>query len=514
MGKFVTWTRKSFKKTESLQTIIADGQIIREAALVNLPDNLPHEDPPNSSNRHVSVPVPESMIPLPASPAHEHSLETHDGSSDVPELASLIPLPADDDDEDQSPQDVVNPPTSTESTTSTKGYEHEPFDIFQFRVIALARFHLWPGVKPELISVQRMHGGCFNRVIGLGRGKEQYIVRVPRSEHLSNVLHDVAAIQFAQKNTRIPVPEVIAFDDTSANALGTPYMVQKRLPGVSAFVAYSTLSQEQKRILAFEMGWVYRQMASIGSNYAGHPIFPSGEWSIQIHIAPFQPKNSCQDWLHRDRKPALSVKDLMLSLFEAQTDDNNMIARMIDAEIFRVLVSELAENGWLDDVPNCLAHLDLVPHNIIVNPDSKSHEQVLSAVLDWDSAVLAPAFMACTPPMWLWAWEGNENEDEMRANCEPAAALNRELKGIFETTAGPVYKRFAYAAPYRLARRLMTFAMETHPSVYEVTEAINMCQEWISIMGDQGKVSKLAELPRLKLVKRILELRAMEGSAN
>lgn len=31
--------------------------------------------------------------------------------------------------------------------------------------------------------------------------------------------------------------------------------------------------------------------------------------------------------------------------------------------------------------------------------------------LQWDSAVLAPRFLSCYPPLWFWGWRGDGDED-------------------------------------------------------------------------------------------------------
>lgn len=286
-------------------------------------------------------------------------------------------------------------------------------------------------------------------------------------------------------------------------------MVQNRLPGGSAFSQYPSLGHEQKCILALEMGRVYREMTKAQSHNAGYLVFPSGEWSIQIHVAPFQPKDSHESWLYRCRDPTIPAKDLMLSLFRAQTDHRNKVARTIDVEVFQIMAEELAEDGWLDNIPNCLSHLDLFPHNILIHHDAAPHMPVLSAILDWDSAVLAPVFMCCVPPMWIWVWIGDEQEDEFRANDEPITAENQVLKHIFEIAAGPVYMRFAYETPYRLARRLMTFAIETRDSAYEVRDTIVMCEEWIVFTRNRGKHSKLISFTPFNDLKKVLRLRGL-----
>ncbi|CEI60364.1 unnamed protein product [Fusarium venenatum] len=62
------------------------------------------------------------------------------------------------------------------------------------------------------------------------------------------------------------------------------------------------------------------------------------------------------------------------------------------------MASELEASGWFANQHYySLAHLDLAPRNILVDPTS--NKAIISAILDWDSAILAPMFMSCAPPM-------------------------------------------------------------------------------------------------------------------
>jgi len=86
------------------------------------------------------------------------------------------------------------------------------------------------------------------------------------------------------------------------------------------------------------------------------------------------------------------------------------------------MTKELHALGYLQDTSLTLCHLDFEARNILIDPSN--NVQPISAILDWDSAVFAPAFMACTPPMWLWAWKEDEDEDERDANNTPDTLEN------------------------------------------------------------------------------------------
>lgn len=148
---------------------------------------------------------------------------------------------------------------------------------------------------------------------------------------------------------------------------------------------------------------------------------------------------------------------------------------------FLRMAQELDADGWLADQRYSIAHLDFEPRNILVDPTADTQCPIISAVLDWDSAVLAPRFMSCSPPLWVWAWQDDEEEDERTANDDPPDAEGRQLKSLFESAAGPDYVRLAYGPHYRLARRLVRFAVEGVRFSEQHKEAMDMFREWADL---------------------------------
>lgn len=146
---------------------------------------------------------------------------------------------------------------------------------------------------------------------------------------------------------------------------------------------------------------------------------------------------------------------------------------------FCTMAIELDRGGWFNNVPNCLTHFDFAPRNILVNPKTDSRNPVITGVLDWDNAGFAPMFMACAPPLWIWGWLDDEDEDERTASEEPPTPEARELKKLFEEAAGEDYIRFSYPPAYLLARRLVRFAIDGRiRSNEDMKAAEEMLQEW------------------------------------
>ena len=73
------------------------------------------------------------------------------------------------------------------------------------------------------------------------------------------------------------------------------------------------------------------------------------------------------------------------------------------------IVEKLNELGIFEDNNYYLTHMDFEPRNVMVDIVDDSTAR-LSAILDWDEAVFAPAFVNCKPPSWLWDFEGEVDE--------------------------------------------------------------------------------------------------------
>ncbi|KAK0610550.1 hypothetical protein B0T17DRAFT_544888 [Bombardia bombarda] len=403
---------------------------------------------------------------------------------------------------------------SVVSQSLTVEWEHEPFGTFQSRVLGLALGKIWPDAHSDEVVVDRMRGGGYNRIIGLARqyrdGSEtQYILRIPRLDE-ARVSDDIAVLRFVQQNTKIPVPEVVLFDDTEDNAIGRQYSLQNRIGGTVPASAFLKLSHQQRCRFASEFGAIYRQMLSVRSRVAGKLVLMAKEnggssgRSLEtsvICVEPFGPEESKIIKPYGEPAPSEPIHEILTRVFSAQKADLqkegdhhihhiNLLDRFLD------MVSELHAGGWFSDQHYSLVHLDLAPRNILVNrrKDISIRLPIIYAVLDWDSAVLAPPFLACAPPAWIWnfrAWQSEDDSDsdsdERTADNVALTAEERQLKILFEIAAGREYKRLAYKSAYRLARRLVRIVVEGMRYAEDVYEAQAMVEEWEGLDDKEKK---------------------------
>lgn len=420
--------------------------------------------------------------------------------------------------------------SDAQSESSSIVYGHESFAQFQSKVLALAKSRIWPhSDEKDKIIVERLRGGGFNRIIGLtlisslsedldsidsqstetrtSKEIHEYILRVPRFD-ASQVDADVAAILFVKglpevdhgsKIPSIPAPAVIAFDETEDNPLGMPFMVQERLRGQALIDVYPQLGHEQQRRVAKDLGLVLCRMLAVSSTQAGRLILPNDNKSLEseIHVTSWDPcaaifpnsqRRTRTSAPYRAGHASESTHELLRRIFEEQRADvrerlpkDTLRPARIDQ--FCKMSSEMDVAGYFRQLDGLfvLSHLDLEPRNILIDQDSPPGRPIITGILDWDSAVLAPAFMSCTPPMWIWSWQEDEDEDERMANDVPTTTEQKELKSEFEAAAGPRYIQCAYNPVYRLARRLMRFAIHGIRSTQDEQEAEAMLEEWTKL---------------------------------
>jgi hypothetical protein len=217
-------------------------------------------------------------------------------------------------------------------------------------------------------------------------------------------------------------------------------------------------------------------------------------------IQPFNNTEPDATVLYEDGPAAQTTSDMLRAILKhkkelAVAEGPNQSFRVSFFDSFITTASEMSALGVLHENYYCLCHLDLEPRNILVSPPSPTQPQAITGILDWDSALFAPPFMSCLPPMWLWAWNDEDEEDERLANDTPPTPELHELKQLFEHAAGPTYRRFAYGAQYRLARKLFRFAIDGLQSNEDFLSAELLLAEWVEVRGSLTKAKAIIAAP-------------------
>ncbi len=431
-----------------------------------------------------------------------------------------------------------------ESETSTVVFDHTPFEEYKTQVQQLCHL-LWspscspkapspsskeirgasssrilgmlrkkkatPALEPKTPSkqflIERLAGGSYNRVTGIAtldsEGKEEtrLVLRVPRIAWESTPEREVAILRYVRHYTSIPVPEVIAVDYTSNNLLKDPYVVQKRIPGISISAAKQEreITTEQWCTVAREVGRTMLELQKVTNPTPGLIESSSNEdGSFSFSVIPFDIKSAHDpDWKEKAAAVTAEKKASVLRLYKEST------FRFLITQFGRWMADELDKRpdgiyNWdfmhrlaevaaqmnrmclLGDDINCLAHMDLAGRNIMVEFHPVEPLKI-TGYLDWDSAIFAPRFIACAPPWWLWQDEDDEidyQEDESKANETPAQLHKQEIKRAFEETVGEDFLSYAYEPHFQLARKLFHIAIHGNSSSSQLQLVETFLDEW------------------------------------
>lgn len=175
-----------------------------------------------------------------------------------------------------------------------------------------------------------------------------------------------------QKLGSIPVPDVVAFDETPENKLGNPYILQNRLPGTDLLHTFPEIDHDQKCRVAEEFGQVFHAMLSRKCAVAGRLVLPhtvssSEDDGDQISVEPlFQSELPTGDQV----KHSLTTKDLLTRIFKERKRGFEDISNKSEAEYmnrFSAMTMELHVGGWFANNDISVCHLDFEPRNVLID---------------------------------------------------------------------------------------------------------------------------------------------------
>lgn len=426
---------------------------------------------------------------------------------------------------------------SETSETSTLKYTGEPFIEFKVKVEKLCET-LWPPPKsisrlvatrlrankllrslippPKGPVIERLRGGDYNRITSIslpssyGVATSKLILRNSRWEDSEGRPdRDVAILDFVRQRTTIPVPEIIAKNFSNDNALGMPYVVQRRVPGSDIDSMWGRLSHQQRCVIAREMGRVIKSLLSLESPMPGLIEAASADalFADSADIVPFELRDNGGNLID-DRTASGDIATPQTPGEFFKTVFGKWHAYTLDAddpetELFKELldtVRDMDYMGVFSSDMHCLCHVDLHSRNVMAEVQQDDTIR-LTAVLDWDEAVFAPKFVNCQPPWWLWKEDGDARLDEN--GCEtwpyelpaaegfPATPENQELKRLFEEHAGPEYRHLATNTHCRLGRGLFILAKEGLVGSQHFNAAERIIQEWKDLKAESNDLKGL-----------------------
>jgi aminoglycoside phosphotransferase (APT) family kinase protein len=417
-------------------------------------------------------------------------------------------------------EDASDTSSEAVSFTSTLHYDQVPFEEFRTKVLDLSR-QLWPSKDANEFQIERLHGGSSHRVVRVKfksstsqptdskehcgwvskfvqslstllirlsrRSKpesnsvdEEYILRIPRFDDDLTFESDFALLRLLEGVLTFPIPKVLKFDDTLDNPLNKPYVLQPRVPGKTLDNLWEELNHAQKLCIAREVAEFLSQLTRKSHPCAGRvdpasiPPVATPQQHQPVRMLQFKYTFLTSSATNINEPAEVSSpSDFLQDRFRSWKAHRKAkgIQDFVPWDALSTLVGQLNDNtsvfGSEDDYYLC--HGDFYPRNIMAKilDDTAA---TITAILDWDGCVFAPATVAFKFPSWLWAWDKYES-GELEARKLHLAELDtprdndaRDIRQIFEAGMRPMFLRYANDPQGDVARWLWHFAVD---GIYE-----------------------------------------------
>ncbi|KAK8140115.1 hypothetical protein PG984_000181 [Apiospora sp. TS-2023a] len=317
---------------------------------------------------------------------------------------------------------------------------------------------LWPHAmhdktvfEPELDHDLNLHYPVRITYEGKEEEPKRVVIQIPYYDE--KVEKYAQNLQYLDKFPEIRdlVPKVLQFDTTRDNPLRRPYLVRSWIPGKPLTEVYNNMTQEQKVMVAAELGRTWYRLEGVCGLYSGDPVPAKDDEHVEeddefapqfksmMRIRPFglvedrfedkldwdQIRDSIAegDDKHKDQvlhrfnlledEPASTARKILLLTFERRIQRNRHWAiRKYEnydlepaLEIVRDIVNKECNAASFPraEFEIGLHNPDLlgVPENIMVDFDGEG-KPVVTGLADWDLTEWAPRFLRCQPPTWLW----------------------------------------------------------------------------------------------------------------
>ncbi|KAK7935554.1 hypothetical protein PG985_001049 [Apiospora marii] len=311
----------------------------------------------------------------------------------------------------------------------TPTWEHEP-SLDAIRDVCCEHLGLSvdnvTGEGGDACTITFRAAGALNRVYIVDSVKGKFVMRVTLPVDPGyKTRGEVSTLRFIRENTTIPVPEVIAFDDTSSNKIGFEWILMEFISGQSLHYCWRKLTMEQKTTLVQRVAELQSQLfqfRSIGNSSTLRGIgtlgtdtdfdvpgrivsFPFVEGDCYDYDVPRGPFRSSHDWL-QSRLQIIQLKKLE-EIEHAEDDEDEELARdgLKASQYLKSILPKIsAPSQTCDAEPTAICHHDLSEMNIMV--DDQGH---ITGIIDWECVSAMPSWMITNAPAFL---RGPERDEE------------------------------------------------------------------------------------------------------
>jgi aminoglycoside phosphotransferase (APT) family kinase protein len=383
----------------------------------------------------------------------------------------------------------------------------------QFRMKIKTVFStIFPHIKHvDQVRIEKIGQGTYNKVYGVtvppvggavsklsatDQFGTEYVIRMPYDrkesgqELADTMTREVANLKLVNAKLKVPTPKVVEYKVDSNNALGQPFMIQKRLRGRSLQQLWHLLNGDQRASAVGQITKIIEEIASVnmkGAGYlspcnAGLPeesiclnTFPVPFWGPPPVLVTAMPKSqrsyieTTWKWMTQQ---CLRWKWLEVLAQNEAGDGDCVWERLLS------IVRSLDQTGDLGEPSDVfsLVHDDLYARDVMGEiKDSKTVE--ITGVVDWDSAFFAPYFMASRAPLWAWRPE-DESAIRETEHLAPKTEDDRKAYNAFIKTASSQYRRSAFSDEAILLRDMFEVIVYgiSYPKRRQMAEEI--IQRW------------------------------------
>ncbi|KAI9641581.1 hypothetical protein NHQ30_010394 [Ciborinia camelliae] len=313
--------------------------------------------------------------------------------------------------------------------------------------------------------------GAFNKLYKVETASGCFLVRVTLPvDPFNKTNSEVATINFVRQTTDIPVPQIIAFNDTDENELGFEWILMTMLPGGNLRTKWRKLSPDSKQNLVKQMARYQAQLfrhkfsaignifitpesqlvggnlsssiSSAGANGTpqdSQPMTPAPRQIVSMfffwgdHISQDVtrgPFTHSQDWLRARLTMALSDQERILhTTTDEDEKEDAQDAKILAERLLTLLPSVFPTPDSMSEEQATLFHDDLSSRNILIDDDG-----TITGIVDWECVSALPLWKSCDVPEFLKGRQRTEEpdrkqyspDDEDEENEPAADALDNE----------------------------------------------------------------------------------------
>ncbi|KAJ4410678.1 hypothetical protein N0V82_009157 [Gnomoniopsis sp. IMI 355080] len=256
---------------------------------------------------------------------------------------------------------------------------------------------------------------------------------------------EIATLRWVRDTTDIPVPKIIAFQDSNDNEIGFEWILMDRMPGTPLYRRWRTMSMTQKVALTNRVAEFQAQLArcddpdtrfrGIGTLSAdsekeagvsttltpGQMVSYNFFMSDHLHYdVPRGPFRSSHDWLSSELNLIILEQRAVLEKTEDEDDVENAEEVLLAAQKLLGLLPKVFPPTQHSTEVTVICNDDLNLNNILVDDEGN-----ITAIVDWECVSALPIWMAVRMPDFIRV--GGREEEPKRegyADASPQGSLH------------------------------------------------------------------------------------------